>query len=137
MKKKIRTKLGVLFALILVAALVPSGAAGEESRSRDGTQPDNEKTATRGVLDIDPWSVDGGGGAASGGTFAIVAAVGQHDTGLANACGRVLDGGVWSSSVDLQPLFCDGFDSAGTGNWDIVYPTMAQPIDDNQTLGGE
>ena len=65
----------------------------------------------------------------------MVAAVGQHDTGLVNTCGRVLDGGVWSASVNLLPLFCDGFESGGTGTWGNVNP-LSEPTDDSQTPGG-
>lgn len=136
MKKRSMAALYVFLALTLIAATGPPGVSGEELKPPDRAQPQTEEPAARGVLDITPWSVDGGGGAASGGTFAIVAAVGQHDTGLANACGRVLDGGVWSSSVDLQPLFCDGFESTGTGSWSSVNP-LTGPTLNSQTSGGE
>lgn len=133
------TQVAALFVipvLVLMAATGPPEVSAETAHPPEVIQAPAEESTTRGVLDIAPWSVDSGGGESSGGTFAIVAAVGQHDTGLANACGRVLDGGVWSAGVDLQPLFCDGFESGLTDSWSNAIP-FVNPADDIQTPGGE
>jgi hypothetical protein len=66
---------------------------------------------------IATWSVDGGGGASSGGSFGLTAAVGQPDAGMVSRCSTVLDGGLWAGAVDLQAMFCNGFESGGTGAW--------------------
>ena len=66
------------------------------------------------------WSVDSGGGESSGGDFSLTAAIGQPDAGLISQCGTVLAGGLWAGEVDLQPIFCNGFESGGTGAWSSV-----------------
>lgn len=66
------------------------------------------------------WSVDSGGGASSGGGFSFTASTGQPDAGLISQCGTVLAGGLWAGAVDLQPVFCNGFESGGTGSWTSV-----------------
>ena len=133
---KLKTALDFSLALITVAAVGTGHARGADHKPRDGTLLEAEKSDAQTGFVLEPWSVDVGGGEAGGGTFAIVAALGQPDAGLANACGRVFDGGVWSASVDLRPVFCDGFEVGGTGNWANVIP-IAEPTDDSQTPGGE
>lgn len=66
------------------------------------------------------WSVDSGGGESSGGGFSLTAAIGQEDAGRISQCGTVLVGGLWGNTVDLQPVFCNGFESGGTGGWTSV-----------------
>jgi hypothetical protein len=66
------------------------------------------------------WSVDSGGGASSGGGFSLTASIGQPDAGLISQCGTVLAGGLWAGAVNLQPVFCNGFESGGTGGWSAI-----------------
>ena len=135
-KIKLKTALKYSLALTVVAAMGAGQASGADHKLRDGTSPQAAKSVAQTGFDLEPWSVDGGGGDTGGGTFAIVAALGQPDAGLANACGRVFDGGVWSASADLRPVFCDGFEVGGTVNWANVIP-IVEPTDDSQTPGGE
>ena len=67
--------------------------------------------------EMSAWSVDSGGGESSGGDFSLTAAIGQPDAGLITQCGTVLAGGLWAGAVDLESLFCNGFESGGTDVW--------------------
>lgn len=72
---------------------------------------------------INWWSVDSGGGEASGGDWAIVSAVGQHDAGALSGAPMTLDGGfVLPSAPDETPLFSDGFESGNLGAWNSATP---------------
>lgn len=136
MRTKLKTAVCIALAFTVAAALGGRHASGAEQNSRDGTQSQTGMSVAQTGFGLETWSVDAGGGISTGGTFAVVAAVGQPDTGLANACGRVLDGGVWAASVDLRPLFCDGFETGGTGNWGAENP-ITKPTDDSQASGGK
>jgi hypothetical protein len=134
MTAEFKTILAIFVAFLVIATLGPRDASGADQKPRDGTPPQTEKSASQTGFDLDPWSVDGGGGEAGGGTFTIVAAVGQHDAGLVTDHGTVIDGGVWSISVDL--VFRDDFESVGIGMWSNAIPSP-QPFADTQTPGGE
>lgn len=63
---------------------------------------------------IPRWTVDGGGGAASGGMFELRGTVGQPDVGSASGGIYAVNGGFWASQsipVDSDGIFSDGFES--------------------------
>jgi hypothetical protein len=51
---------------------------------------------------IDWWTIDGGGGASTGGVYAITATVGQPDPGTLNGGNYALVGGFWSIVAAVQ-----------------------------------
>ncbi|HXJ74252.1 MAG TPA: hypothetical protein VNM37_15495, partial [Candidatus Dormibacteraeota bacterium] len=53
---------------------------------------------------IDWFTVDGGGGVSSGGTFSLSGTIGQPDAGRATGGSFALEGGFWSG-VQLIPTF--------------------------------
>ena len=89
------------------------------SSADDSDPPAGSKTAMQ-ADGMAAWSVDSGGGASSGGTFELIAAVGQPDAGQLSLGGTVVAGGLWARPVDLQALFYDGFEDGGTGEWASV-----------------
>jgi hypothetical protein len=63
---------------------------------------------------IPRWTVDGGGGAVSGGVFELRATLGQPDVGSASGGVYAVNGGFWASQsapVDASGIFADGFES--------------------------
>ena len=104
-----------------VAAMILSAAAAATPPvvSADNARPaDAAPTPKRLTIDrVVAWSVDGGGGASAGGNFALTATVGQPDAGMVTRCGTALDGGLWGAAVDLQAVFCNGFESGDSGAW--------------------
>ncbi|HYF63152.1 MAG TPA: hypothetical protein VD886_10095 [Herpetosiphonaceae bacterium] len=61
--------------------------------------------APNGSLRIDWWSVDGGGGASSGGAFSLSGTAGQADAGLLGGAGLSLHGGFWSGAAGRSTIF--------------------------------
>ncbi len=111
-------RVGVVVPVLLVF-LIPlaEGSGGMDS----GEDPEIPVAPGSGRADgMAAWSVDSGGGASSGGGFSLTASVGQPDAGLTSGCGTVLAGGLWAGAVDLQPVFCNGFESGGTDEWSSV-----------------
>ena len=108
-----RVVVAVLLVLLipLAGASNPASSGEEDARAAPKTARADEMTA---------WSVDSGGGEASGGAFSLTAAIGQPDARLISQCGTVLDGGLWAGAVDLQPVFCNGFEGGDTGAWSSV-----------------
>jgi hypothetical protein len=95
----------------VVVAAQPTAAA-ENGRADDPTALVVDQVVT--------WTVDGGGGESSGGSFALTATVGQPDAGTVSRCGLVLDGGIWTGAVDLQVVFCGDFEGGHAGAWSVV-----------------
>jgi len=52
-----------------------------------------------GGLSLDWFSVDGGGGASSGGSFHLSGTIGQPDAGTLSGSGYTLHGGFWSAAL--------------------------------------
>ncbi len=102
----------VAVAALIVAASMAASAAGPD--------PPPEAVAADGM---DWWSVDGGGGRASGGTWSVVSAVGQFDAGSLSGGSLDLEGGfVVADESGEPPLFADGFESGDLGAWSSASP---------------
>lgn len=113
--------LGRVSFVVVVLVLLPIAAAAASEPAEAGVGAGAQNAPESGRADAIPvWSVDSGGGASSGGDFSLIAAIGQPDVGLVSKCGTALAGGLWAGTVDLQPVFCNGFESGGTGGWSSV-----------------
>ena len=88
------TRLGVM-ATTLVLSAAAAGAGG---------------------LGISWWSIDGGGGRASGGDFGLTGTIGQADAGTMSGGPFTLSGGFWNTGDDGLP--CPG-DLDGSGDVDF------------------
>jgi len=131
LKKRDHNPVGLRFAglaAIAVASVVATTGLAVASEAADTTiamsreNPSPEPKLLQ-PYDLSWWSVDGGGGSSSGGAFTVTGSVGQPDAGSAGGCGLALAGGVWSGPEPCgTPLFCDGFESGGTGAWSSVTP---------------
>ncbi len=53
----------------------------------------------RSGYDLSWWTVDGGGGTASGGSYPLVGTIGQPDAGTLTGGDYTLGGGFWGSGV--------------------------------------
>jgi len=53
----------------------------------------------RSGYDLSWWTVDGGGGTASGGSYTLVGTIGQPDAGILTGGDYTLGGGFWGSGV--------------------------------------
>jgi hypothetical protein len=49
--------------------------------------------------DLSWWTVDGGGGAVSGGSYALTGTIGQPDAGVLTGGGYTLGGGFWGGGA--------------------------------------
>ena len=56
-------------------------------------------------LQLDWWTIDGGGGMSSGGDYGLRGTSGQSDAGLLRHGSLVLGGGFWHGAVIPQPLY--------------------------------
>ena len=58
---------------------------------------------------IDWYTIDGGGGTSTGGTFELSGTIGQHDAGTMSGGSFTLTGGYWSGAGE-EPCYpdCDG-----------------------------
>jgi len=83
-RRMTRPKAALLLAALVLALLVATAT-----------------TARPGGLQIDWWTVDSGGGASSGGAFALSGTSGQPDAGvLQSANGTLrLEGGFWAGAA--------------------------------------
>lgn len=61
--------------------------------------------APNGTFSIDWWTVDGGGGASSGGAYTLSGTVGQADAGALSGGGLSLQGGFWSGAASRSMLY--------------------------------
>jgi len=55
--------------------------------------------ATEAGYDLTWWTVDGGGGNASGGGYSLSGAIGQPDSGVMSGGSYELSGGFWNQTV--------------------------------------
>jgi hypothetical protein len=69
-------------------------------------------------FDLSWWTIDGGGGTASGGGFALAGTVGQPDAGAMSGGAYTLGGGFWP--VDPRAIFSDGFEGGSASRWSAV-----------------
>ena len=92
MKK--RTMFRLAFALLLVLALASAlRVAGQ------GLDP------AAGPFDLPWWTIDGGGGASSGGAYELAGTSGQPDAGVLSGGGYELTGGFWvGASASYGPI---------------------------------
>lgn len=105
----------------IVAGLAILVLAGVPIRSAGGTESGTPADPPADVADqVEAWTVDGGGGESAGGGFSLTGTIGQPEAAVLSKCGTVLAGGVWAGSVDLGAVFCDDFESGGTGEWSAV-----------------
>lgn len=104
--------------VVLSAALLFASVDSDVS----GAEPDQSPDAVSADA-IDWWSVDSGGGEASGGSWTIAAVVGQHDAGTLSGASVTLDGGFALVPEPAEPpLFADGFEDGNHGAWSSVSP---------------
>ena len=61
--------------------------------------------APSGTFSIDWWTVDGGGGASSGGDFTLSGTAGQADAGALAGGGFSLQGGFWSGAASRSKIY--------------------------------
>ena len=111
-------RISVAVAVLLVS-LVPLAGASEPAEN--GADVESRDAPKEGRADgMAAWSVDSGGGESSGGDFTLTAAIGQPDAGVLSQGDTVLAGGLWVGAVDRECIFCNGFESGGTGAWSSV-----------------
>jgi len=85
-------------------------------------EPDNPPDSVAADA-MDWWSVDAGGGMASGGTWTVVSTIGQFDAGTLSAGATTLYSGfVFVDEPGDSLPFADGFESGDTGAWSSVMP---------------
>jgi len=94
------------------------------------------------AIDLDWWTVDGGGGRCAGGGFAVTGTVGQPDATVEPAVGGSFawSGGLWSGDVTpaAQLPFADGFESGTTSAWSFATGGgSAAAAGDERTARGE
>ena len=103
-------------AAVLLVSLVPLAGASESAET--GADVESRDAPKQGRADgMAAWSVDSGGGESSGGGFTLTAAIGQPDAGVLSQGDTVLAGGLWAGALASECLFCNGFESGGTGAW--------------------
>lgn len=54
---------------------------------------------------LDWWTVDGGGGTSSGGSYSLSGTIGQPDAGSATGGGYALSGGFWGGAPASLKIF--------------------------------
>jgi hypothetical protein len=69
-------------------------------------------------FDISWYTIDGGGGSSSGGTFQLSGTIGQHDAGVMSGGNFTLTGGFWSGAPEVA-CYADCDTSTGVGVLDI------------------
>ena len=106
-------------AAVLLVFIVPLAGASEPAEN--GADVESRGAPKEGRADgMAAWSVDSGGGESSGGDFTLTAAIGQPDAGVLSQGDTVLAGGLWAGTLGSECLFCNGFESGGTGAWSSV-----------------
>jgi hypothetical protein len=100
--------------LALAAALAPAWAATAQRGEGDLAATD----ATGGsAFAVARWTIDGGGGRSSGGSYTLSASIAQPDAEPlhpATGAGYAIEGGFWpgvAQGVPTTVLFADGFEA--------------------------
>jgi hypothetical protein len=83
--KRKRTIRMVIFSLVFLALISASAALAD------------------GGFDIPWWTVDGGGGQSSGGSYSVMGSVGQADTGTMSGGQYSVNGGFWNAEGAVFP----------------------------------
>lgn len=99
----------VVFVLAVALAMSSPGSIRAE-------EPNPKTDPPRDPFVLDWWSVDGGGGPAAGGSFELLATLGQPDAGAAVGGEYVLQGGFLGGG-DPGLIFADGFEGGTTDAW--------------------
>jgi hypothetical protein len=86
----VRLAFGLLLVLVLANAL---RAAGQSL------------VPEAGAYDLSWWTVEGGGGASSGGAYALAGTSGQFDAGVLTAGSYGLAGGFWAGAAASYPFY--------------------------------
>lgn len=95
----------------------PAAVKGTESPDRSVELPPG---SAKQADDLSWWTVDSGGGVATGGDLALEATIGQPEEGTATGGGWAFSGGLWAGEVDSGHIFYDGFESGDTSGWSAV-----------------
>lgn len=113
---------GILIIGLVVAAMVAAPEAG--ATDGDAAPPTSETAATTtaatDAFTLSWWSVDGGGGISSGGTFTLTGTTGQPDAGTSAGNGQEADGGLWSGK--RVTIFADDLELGNASRWSLVVP---------------
>lgn len=93
------------------------GSAASEIQLLDGRTLE-DLLRERGVtaFDLSWFSVDGGGGIATGGVYRLVGTIGQPDAGRSTGGIYTLRGG-FLQPAPADPIFADGFESGDLSAW--------------------
>ena len=88
---------------------------------------------------IDLYSIDGGGGSSSGGTYSISGTIGQPDAGRMSGGNYVIEGGFWGGIIAIQQEGVPTLriQSAGSNfsiSWSPNTPGFALQYKDNLSL---
>lgn len=106
-----RIRIAAVLGMLATLAAGPVVADGDSPA--EATAPDA----------VEWWSIDAGGGVASGGGWTVVSAVGQPDAGALAGSSLILEGGLLPTPEPAEPpLFADGFESGDFGAWSSVTP---------------
>ena len=118
----IRTSLGI----VIIVVVTWSAAAQDRTVPQPEPTPTGESPPTARspgpdqTYTLDWWSIDGGGGASTGGSFDLIAAAGQTEAGASSSGGTMLESGLWAGVIDLQLIFADGFETGDTSLWSVT-----------------
>ncbi len=63
------------------------------------------------------WTIDGGGGRSTGGSFQLSGTIGQADSGTLAGGTFELHGGFWHGTSRPPLIFSDGFETGDTTRW--------------------
>lgn len=90
--------------------------SGAEPNARDAIAQDAQLGFGAALIEVDRFTIDGGGGRSSGGVFSVDGTIGQPDADpFGRASGGVysVSGGFWNDAArgtQANSLFADGFE---------------------------
>ena len=116
--------ISVAGVLLLGSAGASASDPGAAAKSSARDLPGEELKAFQSP-DLSWWSVDGGGGTGSGGSFVLTGAAGEPEHGVSASSGFGFAGGVWATAPPSQPqieVFADGFESGDPTAWSSWTP---------------
>lgn len=100
----------LLLAIAFAHAIIPSPARAQGDPGTTGTSGAGDYAVAR-------WTIDGGGGRSSGGTYTLSGTIAQPDADPSQpstGAGYAMTGGFWPGVEQAVPgtaLFADGFES--------------------------